>query len=58
METEETYLGGGLYASFNGYQICLRAPRYDGDALVYLEPPVLDALKRYVESIRAKATAS
>lgn len=37
----ETYLGDGLYASFDGYQVILRAPRTDGDHWVALEPPVL-----------------
>jgi hypothetical protein len=27
MKMHEEYLGDGLYASFNGYQFCLRAPR-------------------------------
>lgn len=34
----ETYLGDGLYASFDGYQIRLRAPHADGNVCVYLEP--------------------
>lgn len=41
--SEETYLGDGLYASFDGYQFKLRAPREDGDHEVYLEPQVLQA---------------
>lgn len=44
----ETYLGDGLYASFDGYQICLRAPRDFGDHTVFLEPPVLIAFNRFV----------
>ena len=40
----ETYLGDGLYASFDGYQIWLRAPQMEGDHLVALEPPVYAAL--------------
>ncbi len=43
----ETYLGDGVYASFDGYQIKLRAPRPDGDHEVYLEPQVFDALSTY-----------
>jgi hypothetical protein len=39
----ETYLGDGLYASFDGYQFVLRAPREDGDHWVVLEPQVMDA---------------
>lgn len=43
----ETYLGDGLYASFDGFQIRLRAPRCgreDTDHCVYLEPSVYAAL--------------
>ena len=35
--THETYLGDGLYASFDGWQIKLRAPRDGGDHEVFLE---------------------
>ncbi len=48
---EETYLGDGLYASFDGYQFKLRAPRDGGDSEVYLEPPVLQAFNDYVAMI-------
>ena len=30
-ETKETYLGDGLYASFDGFMITLRAPRMESD---------------------------
>lgn len=55
--TDETYLGDGLYASFDGYQICLRAPREAGDHVVFLEMPVLDAFERYVERLKTEAEA-
>lgn len=45
---EEHYLGDGLYASHDGFQVCLRAPRGDLDHVVYLEPQVLAAFLRYV----------
>lgn len=45
--SEETYLGDGLYASFDGYQIKLRAPREEGDHAVYLDLYVWDALNKY-----------
>ena len=47
----ETYLGDGLYASFDGYQIILRAPRryaYGGDHYVGLEPAVYRTLLAWV----------
>lgn len=45
----EKYLGDGLYASFNGGMIKLRAPRLDGDHEVFLEPEVYAALLRFAE---------
>lgn len=45
----ETYLGDGLYASFDGFQFTLRAPRSEGDHFVSLEPVVLDAFFAYVK---------
>ena len=36
----ESYLGDGLYASFDGFSIWLRAPRAEGDHYVALEPQV------------------
>ncbi len=52
---KETYLGDGLYASFDGYHIILRAPRYGVDHHVALEPPVFDELLEYRERIYADA---
>jgi hypothetical protein len=46
---KEIYLGDGLYASYDGWQIRLRAPREEGDHVVYLEPRVLENLKAFVE---------
>jgi hypothetical protein len=37
---KETYLGDGLYASFDGYHFKLRAPRFGADHEVFLEPHV------------------
>ena len=38
MSEHEVYLGDGLYCSFDGYQIRLRAPREGGDHEIFLEP--------------------
>ena len=43
----ETYLGDGLYASFDGYRINLRAPRDGGDHWVSLDPDAFDALMEF-----------
>lgn len=45
---EETYIGDGLYVSFDGYQIILRAPREKGDHFVGLEPEVYYALTSWL----------
>ena len=53
MTDREEYLGDGLYASFDGYQIKLRQ---HGDHEVYLEPATLAALLAYaIEIGMAKA---
>jgi hypothetical protein len=46
--TNETYLGDGLYARFDGYHIVLRAPRPgEEDHWVALEPDVFARLIEY-----------
>jgi len=50
----ETYLGDGLYASFDGWQFILRAPREGVDHWVALEPQVLDAFLQFVKQQEAK----
>src|SRR5260370_11469933 len=54
---KETYLGDGLYASCDGCQICLRAPRDGIDHFVYLEPAVLVAFERYVAAVKIRRGA-
>jgi hypothetical protein len=49
----EVYLGDGLYASWDGWQVNLRAPRKDGDHWVALEPAVWVALQRYYAEVTA-----
>lgn len=51
---KEVYLGDGLYASFDGYQVGLRAPREGGDHEVFLEPEVLQGFLAFIESLRKK----
>ena len=45
---EVTYIGDGLYASFDGFQITLRAPRIGCDHYVALEPAVFKTLLRWL----------
>ena len=49
--TAETYLGDGLYASFDGWHLHLRAPRKDGDHFVGLEPKVFQKFIKYANRI-------
>ena len=51
MSYKEEYLGDGVYVCFDGYQLCLRAPREGGDHFVYLEPAVYSNLTDYVERL-------
>ena len=45
---KEEYLGDGLYVSFDGFQVWLRAPRDHGDHYVALEPLVLSEFLRFL----------
>ncbi len=52
---KQTYLGDGVYASFDGYQVWLRTERGDGWHEIALEPSVFESLIGYVEGLnRAK----
>jgi hypothetical protein len=55
---KEEYLGDGLYASFDGWQIKLRAPREEGDHVVYLEPGVVYAFEKFAREVRKKQAAN
>lgn len=52
----EVYIGDGLYASFDGYQFILRAPREGGDHFVALEPGVLAEFNNYVRRVGRRMT--
>ena len=50
---EEEYLGDGVYASFDGYQIWL-AVNHHSNQVVALEPDVMKALINYYNNILLK----
>jgi hypothetical protein len=63
MDREPRYLGDGVYATFDGYHIWLRAQGVAHENLVALEPAVFAALLKYqhdlvVESQRKEREAS
>lgn len=41
MNTGETYIGDGLYFAIDSGMVRLRAPRFGGDHVIYMEPQVL-----------------
>ena len=52
LRDEETYLGFGVYVSFDGQDVRLRAPRVfvsTTDNLVYLGPTIWRALRTWIE---------
>jgi hypothetical protein len=50
----ETYLGDGLFASWDGWQVRLRAPRDGGDHEVFLDDSTLQAFIEFVETLPIK----
>lgn len=55
-ETHAQYLGDGVYAAFDGYQIWLRAERDGRMHEIAVESWVLDALWRYVVAFESGKT--
>ena len=51
-----TYLGDGVYASFDGYQIWLAANDHR-NKVVALEPSVFDQLNRYAKNLTEAMSA-
>ena len=53
MNEDETYLGDGVYASHDGFQIWLAANHHE-NKVVALEPQVLARLFQYVEMLKER----
>lgn len=51
--TDRVYLGDGVYASFDGYQIWLAANHHE-NIVIALEPDVFNALLRYRKTLVEK----
>jgi len=49
---KDHYLGDGLYAGHDNYQIYLSAPREDGDHWVALDNRTLASFLAYIEGIK------
>lgn len=55
---DERYIGDGVYASHDGYQIWVRAERDGRQHEIALEPHVLAALFEYNAYLKAKFRGS
>ena len=51
---QESYLGDGVYASFDGFGIKLDLRGQDSTTNIYLEPQVLQALNVFADSLKQK----
>jgi hypothetical protein len=52
--TDRAYLGDGVYASFDGYQVWLTAERDDQTHEIAIEPPVFANLEVYMMGLKRK----
>lgn len=50
---EETYVGDGVYAYFDGWQVRLRVPRGKEDHIVFLKPHVWRGLVVFVAGVNS-----
>lgn len=51
MTPDDTYLGDGVYASYDGYQIWLDLRAQDSTTRIALEPQTMAALRAYDDRI-------
>lgn len=51
MDEKQVYLGDGVYASFDGYQIWLAVNNHNNKVVV-LEPDVIERLIDYIEVLK------
>jgi hypothetical protein len=55
--THPKFLGDGVYACYDGWQVWLDAPREDGIHSIALDPGVLNALLAYLRELKAELDA-
>lgn len=59
MDRDKAYLGDGLYAEYDGWQIKLYASNgVEATNTVYLEPQALRAFEAYVARLKASANTA
>ncbi len=52
-EFEETYIGDGVYAEWDGMGVWLTTQRAEGEHRIYLEPEMLRTLMVWLDAHRA-----
>ena len=57
MNEHQDYLGDGVYASFDGYQIWLAVNHHENKQIA-LEPRVMESLMRYAEKVWGRKEAA
>lgn len=55
---EDRYIGDGVYASFDGYQIWLRVDRDGREHTIALEAGTFDGLMKYQRDLAAQTRAA
>ena len=53
-EDYRAYLGDGVYADFDGFQVSLTAHSNGQTNVIYLEPKVMVALMKYVDELKRR----
>ena len=54
----EIEIGVGLYVSFNGWYVKLRAPRDYPENVIFFDPTTLAAFERFIAALKEKAAAA
>lgn len=54
---KQEYLGDGVYAEFDGYQVWLRTPREMGWHEIAIEPAVYNRLREFARSVGVERAA-
>lgn len=49
-EFEETYIGDGVYARWDGFSVLLKTERENGLHYIYLEPQHVENIRKLLES--------
>jgi len=54
---EDRYLGDGVYASFDGYQVKLDLRGEDTTTQIFLDPYAMESLEIFIKDMRSQQNA-